>query len=256
MTTLHPIPPTSSTMSIDLGHANVSGTLVIGPSPATQDQGCSAAYEKTPAPTFRHLMVDIETSAKHTSRSLVLSVGLLPYRLLRSGPQFGRPTLILPHLASQILDCRMVDPETQKWWRDKCSAKASAHWADPSWSPAWDGRVEYVRLSDVGAIISDVARQQLVPDYEIWAKGSVFDLGNLENGFVGVDGKTPYDFRGVRDHRTWIVKAPKQRERPADVKAKTTHDPIDDCVNQVWTLWEHALIDWFEDAADLGAKAA
>lgn len=228
---------------------------------ATFDNTASAmmATDNAPRPVlFEHLMIDDETLAKHTSLSLVLSVGLLPFRLLSTGPEFGEPTLVLPWLAQQLLACRMVDPETQKWWRDKCKPEASAHWADPHWKPKWKGAVHHLPLAGIGHVIDSVASEQCVPRYRVWAKGSVFDLGNLENGFVGHDGKTPYEFRDVRDHRTWILESPKLRSRPADTKAATTHDPIDDCVNQVWTLWEHALPSWFEDAAQASAttKAA
>lgn len=184
------------------------------------------------ASVFKDLMVDIETLAVHTSKSVVLSFALVPFRMSDEAPKLGSPIIVLPNVSTQIGKRRLIDAGTQKFWDDQSEA-ARAHWADPDYA---SDKARIIRADqqkiDMKAIWKD---QGMTDDGRVWANGIVFDVGNLENLF---DCQMPWQYNAARDARTLFRHVKKTRTRPADIKFDNLHDPVEDCLNQIWGLWE------------------
>lgn len=184
---------------------------------------------------FDHLMADIETLATHTSNASILSIGFLPFSLTPEGPAFGKPYLVLPNFLQQIAMGRMIDPKTQKFWLDQTS-EARAHWADPEYGSRDGEPAPYkISIQMLPALLKDIW-DNVNPTGNLWANGSVFDIANLENL---CNMEVPWPYNAARDLRT-MCRPPymKLRDRFGDENSNY-HDPITDCINQCWQLWEY-----------------
>ena len=196
------------------------------------DQFAPGAVQLDPE-RFPHAMVDIETMSNHTSRSLILSVAAIPFALEADGPRFGPSMLLLPELSEQLASGRLVTGDTQEFWR-KAGPKARKHWNGPrDRMPAW---------SVAGEIRLFLARNTTGKAAQVWFRGQGFDPGNLDNLATEHDCQPPFPFFWMlRDQRTATTFFPKQRSRPEGVVIDgDPHDPIRDCREQIWALWEHA----------------
>lgn len=192
--------------------------------------------EAAPPEQFPHAMVDIETMDNHTSRALILSVAAIPFALGPDGPRFGSTFLILPELSEQLATGRRVTRGTQDFWA-KAGPKARRHWNGPhDRTPAWDVGFElaaFLRANTAGR------------SAQIWFRGQGFDVGNLDNLIDEHDTPSPWSaFWMLRDQRTATTFFPRQRTRPQELVIEgDPHDPIHDCRQQIWTLWEHAPVE-------------
>lgn len=192
-----------------------------------------------------HVMVDIETMSTHSSRAVILSIGVVPFELLAGGPRFSRDVLLLlPDIAEQLADGRIVDPKTQGWWRDQKPA-ARAHWLDPRFGGDAPDAPRPIRcpLREAAMQLNAFLEGETLPDAGLWANGAVFDIGNLENLMHGVGIQPGWRYNSVRDYRTVSKILPRIRDRQTAEGLHETfiaHDPVSDCRQQIWRLWEHA----------------
>lgn len=203
-----------------------------------------------------HAMVDIETMSTHSSRALVLSIGVVPFELTQAGPRFSQDVLLLlPDIAEQLADGRIVDRKTQGWWRDQKPA-ARAHWLDPRFGADAADTPRPVRCSmhDAAIRLNDFLAAETLPDAGLWANGAVFDIGNLENLMHGVGVQPGWRYNSVRDYRTVSKILPAFRTAARDGAAFIAHDPVSDCRQQIWRLWEHAPDSLIRAGDDAGAK--
>lgn len=174
---------------------------------------------------YPNVMIDIETMGVHTSRSVILSVGAVAFRLRKIGPDICEVPLFVV-LSPQ--DDRRVENGTQLFW-DRQSKEARAHWEFPD-----VGRTPGSLLAiQIESYLKEVALGWA--NTQVWSNGVVFDLGNLENL---MDCDPPWKYSNVRDARTVYKILPKVRSMPADLEF-LGHEPVDDCKNQIWWLWEH-----------------
>lgn len=174
---------------------------------------------------YGRVMLDLETMAVSNSRSLVLSVGLVPFRLRAAGYDTGDPLLILPDLTQQLLLGRRVTPSTQDWW-SRQTPEAASHWAGET--------VINSRVSLVEAL--DLVRLACY-GMEVWANGIVFDLCNLTTLAEDLGLPDLWTYSAARDARTLYKVLPRLREAPTG--EQVSHDPVSDCLWQVHKLWEH-----------------
>jgi len=201
---------------------------------------------------YLHAMLDIETLSTHTSRAVVLSFGVVPFNLTKSGPVLGQRYMVILNALKQIAAGRRVDQSTIDFWA-KQSKEARAHWLDPKFS-----REGVIVLrddrDDNGSYIMrnlfDLSHGglQLEPEFQVWSNGAVFDFGNLENlmDFSPMGGESPWPYRAVRDMRSVIRVNPEYRigdvQQPGPEKnfnPVLAHDPVADCEWQIAKLWQH-----------------
>lgn len=195
---------------------------------------------------YDHMMTDIETLSTHVSNAFVLSFGLIPFNLTPTGPDFGKPRLILPNPYQQIAKGREIDPSTHKWWLDQ-TPEARRHWADPKYGEA-DGEImpERPTLEALPGLLKDIWEETISNEKNpLWANGIIFDVGNLDNLCEGV---VSWVYNSPRDQRTMTRHLPPRRERWG-TQSDNWHDPVQDCINQTWHLWEVWPEDW-----EAGAK--
>lgn len=193
---------------------------------------------------FDHAMLDIETLGLHTSRSLILSLAVVPFNLRHGGPEFGRKLLLVFDIKKQIMRGRRIEAGTVAFWA-KQTPEAAAHWADP----LYESSDATILPNAEPFVIRNIFHRneegdntvQLEKDYRVWSNGAVFDFGNLENLLADEGIDAPWHYRSVSDLRTITLNTPQRRVMPETVKAAcVAHDPVSDCVWQAWKLWEHA----------------
>lgn len=175
-----------------------------------------------------HTMLDIETLSTQPD-AVVLSIGAAQFQLspaFEDGPRFGNKVIILPNLREQIDLARHVDMGTVHWW-NRLPPTARAHWSANYPEHCLDE--SYKLLNDI-----------MAGSETIWAHGTDFDIGVLRTLFKS----TPWKYNSVRDARTIYRTIKKVRSMPSDIKF-VEHDPLDDCVHQIWRLWER-----IENASD------
>lgn len=174
------------------------------------------------------VMLDIETMSTSTSRALVLSVGAQKFMMRREMPDFGEQLLVVFETDEQLLRGREVLVGTQRWWAQQ-SPEARRHWFGAKDKHSLASGLEALsRFVDAGS--------------KVWANGVVFDIGNLESLYSDAGYKVPWEYNAVRDARTVYQLFPVgQRQRPPAPMAAgmpVAHDPVDDCREQIWRLWE------------------
>jgi hypothetical protein len=184
------------------------------------------------------VMLDIESLAT-SKRAVILSVGLVEFELhgpagLHKRPFFGKRQRIVPHVLSQLLTGRDVDPATVKFWQEQ-SGEARRHFTCPNPS-------ERMSAHAAATAIYDFCRK--APSEKgtkrIWAHGITFDLTNVEDFVVEAGFQRPWEYNSPRDCWTIAREFPKVRTRPDDWSDgwATKHEPVYDCMDQIWDLWE------------------
>ena len=185
-------------------------------------------------PSYKHVMIDIETMSLHPHNALILSIGMIEF-----DPEpieamcIGKCALILPNLEQQLMLGREVSAGTQKFWRDPKNSKASIHWMDNE-----DGRVSL-------AAVCWRVREFCQCATRVWANGILFDLSNLAEldrqlGNSGVGGL--WHYQAPRDMRDRVYDMPQTRLVPIgdalDIPG-VPHEPVYDCISQAWQVWSH-----------------
>lgn len=191
---------------------------------------------------FPCLMTDIETLALHNGDAFMWSAGLIPFRLTLDGPVLGQPTLLVFDLLEQLLSTRRIDEGTRKFWRDQ-PASARAHFADPDYVGYGGCRPIRSTLGQLACHVAAVMAAHCEPKAEIYSQGITFDLSNLSTAMTDGGGKSPWEYWTFTDARTLRRKLPKLRTAPKLNIPGAPHDPVFDCVKQIWALWEVATED-------------
>lgn len=180
---------------------------------------------------IRHVMVDIETMSPHPWNALVLSIGAVHFIPDRPDAPYidvGMSVALDP--LEQMLWGREVDPATQKWWAER-DVDAQDCWL----------RGKHVDVL-TGLNLLSTYLYGTTPSEDVlyvWAHGVGFDFGNLESLYRKVFGphSMPWKYNAVRDSRTIAREFPKQRTTSRTI-AGVAHDPVADCITQIWDLWE------------------
>jgi hypothetical protein len=182
------------------------------------------------APTFDHVMIDIETMSLHPHNALILSIGMVEFDPSPiEGLVIGERKLFLPDLEAQLGLGREVSASTQKWWMDQ-SPEARKHWAAT-------GNTREHLSSVLYRIRSFCADKKC-----IWANGTQFDLSNLVGLNAQVSGEPLWHYQAPNDMRTFVRRTPATRLVPiGDALAipGVPHDPIYDSTSQAWQVWSH-----------------
>lgn len=171
-------------------------------------------------------MIDIETMSVSLHNALVLSVAVLPFEVdRRDAPYIGTGHTWYPSLREQLAAGRQVDAETLAWWgRQVIAARHDWTFGEEVGLEAW--------RADLENFLGEAP--------EVWANGDAFDLGNLDGLLRHGRADRPWRYNAARDARTVYNSNPKLREAPGEALEKLTpHEPLSDCVMQVWRLWEH-----------------
>jgi len=174
-------------------------------------------------------MIDIETLSLSKHNALVLSVGMIEFdpTNLQEGLRLGKRELMVLDIPEQIMLKREISKSTQEWWTHQ-PAEAAKHWRKPA------------AVCDVDTAMNSV-RSFCLGKSRVWANGTQFDLSNLEQLAKDVSQKDElWHYRAPRDMRTFCMEAPKTRAMPDDALTDViTHHPVDDCIVQAWSVWEH-----------------
>lgn len=179
------------------------------------------------------VMVDIETMSTNNSRALILSVGMVKFKLTPEEPIALDQRMWVPELAEQILLGRIVTPKTQAWWANQ-KPEASAHFMP---GPA----AALVQRHTMRMMLGEI--KDFVGDSTVLANGIVFDGGNLIEMAQQLEVPEPWYYNQIHDYRTLVRRLPKLRSRPEGKENSNAHDPIADCINQIWGLWEVTRFD-------------
>jgi hypothetical protein len=168
-------------------------------------------------------MVDIETLSTHETNAVVLSIGAVRFSLADKPIIHSVGSWVL-QLHPQFAAGREVLQSTVDWWAHPDRAEARKHWAEAknifSIPKALDELSEYI-----GAM-------------PVWANGACFDIGNLTSLYTLTGRKVPWAYNAVRDARTIYNACPLYREKPGSWD-EVAHHPTEDCLRQIWRLWEH-----------------
>ena len=178
------------------------------------------------------IMIDIETMSTHPSNAVVLQVALVVFRLEQTGPSIGdRFVTDVPDVREQLFHGRLVGSDTQQFW-DK-NKDAAGSWAMADQSPV------LTVLDQISKFITEHQPYDFPGGF--WANGIVFDMGNIESLYRAYDRAMPWKYNAVRDARTVYRCFEPFRDRTncIGVEAHFAHDPLSDCIDQIFKLWEH-----------------
>lgn len=182
-------------------------------------------------PVPHGIMIDIETLDTRAS-AVVLSVAALKFQLFEDGVVLLGDQLWTPRLREQLAAGRTTSDKTIKWWGDQ-PQEARDHWANPQTSVVH----VYQMLDQLKTFCGS--------DIPVWANGAVFDVGILESLCAQFGCDIPWRYNMVRDARTIYHDLRQRRDRHESPNWKdglfVAHDPVHDCVNQTWRLWEHRV---------------
>lgn len=183
---------------------------------------------------FKHAMIDIETMSSHPSNALILSCALVPFdpehrERLTLGSTYHWRFETVP----QLIAGRQVDRSTQEFWSDQPLEAQLRLLAG-----------KLVTLNEFHEQLKDA----LDGIEHVWARGIVFDIGNLSALFLNEGLALPWKYNAPDDVRTITRHAPKTRIGGIDshgfVADIIPHDPVSDCIKQAHDVWEH----WGSDA--------
>jgi hypothetical protein len=189
------------------------------------------------AASWPRAMLDVETLATDTSQSVVVSLALLPFKLVETGPLVhADPLVLVLDVTEQLFHGRLVDPQTVTWWRAQDPA-AAHHWLHAGQRrPLGDAMMDLVHYWE---------RCLGEGRGELWANGTVFDVGNVESLIRLTDRRPPWAYNAARDLRTVYRVLPELRRRKGN-PAGVPHDTLYDCAQQVVKLWERWPGPWDE----------
>lgn len=188
------------------------------------------------APKFEDVMLDIETLSLHPSNALILSIGLTEFNAADpAGPVIRDHRLLLPSIMEQIINCRHIDPKTQRWWSQQ-PIEAREHWADVS-------ETQKAPIRNVSYVIHDFCRGK-----RVWANGAAFDLSNVHTLVWSKGIEDPWHYQAARDMRTFCRQNPQSRRNLTLEEERKllpenfdmiSHHPLADNAMQIARVWEH-----------------
>lgn len=161
-------------------------------------------------------MIDIETLDTRPT-AVILSIGVVPFDIETGEVSPDTYYVSLDHFG-QEKNGRTVSLETVLWWSQqddyvRCTALAGGE-----------------RLSDALFQVEEFIIRHSVHRRRVWANSPHFDLGIL-NHAMKYD--VPWEFWNERDVRTYCNISEPVRDMISELKLKSTHHPIDDCLVQI-----------------------
>jgi hypothetical protein len=171
----------------------------------------------------KEVMIDIETFSTSQHNAVVVSVGVVVFKMTLGGPFIHARGMAHMDLTEQLLAQREVLPSTIQFWREQPSVARNKLLGPPSMT-ALQLRQWLWRLW---------GDEELDENTPVWAHGIVFDIGNLQTLC-----ECPWTYNAPRDSRTMTrVLQPTRSVPPERLKNLIAHDPVDDCIRQIWGLW-------------------
>lgn len=194
--------------------------------------------------SYTDVMLDVETFST-TPDSILLQVGAVAFSL-ESGEYSYLTFLRNVSVVEQLLlrPCDM-DEGTVSWWRRQSDqAKNSLLVPTPV------GVVEY--CDDLTAYLAESSGARPIDQLRVWAKGTHFDIPIAARPFRMIGRRDPWNFRMIRDSRTYVKMVEDLVGGLPEVEAAVAHSADSDCVAQVKAVVQarNAL-----KAAVLGTKA-
>lgn len=189
---------------------------------------------------MNRMMLDIETMSTHESKALVLSVGVVVFDLKPESPVIKHEGLWILNVNEQLVRGREVSLKTQHWWMEQSNA------AKELWVTMQQNRVQHV-LEQIALRYEGRWGHPEAPlegrCEEIWANGTVFDIGNMNHLYLDFEVEVPWRYNQVRDMRTIVRVNPEHQKPTATMECERTdripHHPLADCRNQIDKLWQH-----------------
>lgn len=162
------------------------------------------------------LMIDLET-LDTTVTAKILSVGLCFFDIA-TGDVRPRASGTVP-LAGQ--ENRTMNDETLNWWMTQ---------TDKAWSLTRGG--EQTDLRKLLHVISDHVK--MFPGIRVWGNGATFDISIIEHAFNEYGIPVPWDYRNVRDMRTFVEVG--QLTTGVDIRSKVPFEGVKHCAvdDAVW----------------------
>lgn len=170
-------------------------------------------------PVYPALMIDIEALGKEPGgeHCLILSTAAVPFNPLRRHALEGRAWKLSPVGQEK----RAIDEDTVRWWLAQSEVAIAA---------SFGGRTRPVNFL---MEFASYAKSVCCDGFEAWANGPTYDLVALTTMYQEHGLARPWKYNAARDLRTLWGLAPGLR-RPS----RATHDPIDDCLEQIKIVWE------------------
>lgn len=176
-----------------------------------------------------HVVLDIETYSLQKN-ALVLSIGaaLFNWGSLYEFEQY-RDTGLHVKLDPSAQTKRHVDLETVRWWEEQSESARLASIGD---NPVGMAPKYAIRALGAWATLKGVNENS-----NWYCRGPHFDVAILEDLAVDYGLKLPWDFRQVRDSRTFFDHFERERlDRPDEM---IPHHPLDD------SAWEaYQMVYW------------
>jgi exodeoxyribonuclease VIII len=182
---------------------------------------------KTTAESLGHVMLDLETMGKR-SNSALISLGAVEFNI--DTGEIGDKFYSRIDLQSCLNVGLTVNGDTIYWWltQNEKARHEIAKGGSPLQKVLFDFELWYSKLGD---------------NIQIWGNGARFDIGLLEDAYVACGYQNmPWYFRGERDLRTLVAKAPEIKERVLNEFNGVKHHPIDDAkiqikyASEIWNL--------------------
>lgn len=166
---------------------------------------------------FNHLMLDIETLG-NVSKSVIVSIAAVPFNM---DGETGEPFYVDVNIQSCLNAGLIVNGSTIKWWLSK---------EEGARKKIYEAKND-LNLSHALHLLRLKFEKDWVNDIQVWGNGTRFDCGILEDAYVAINTKIPWNFRKERDVRTLVA-------FDEDVKKNTQfdgvpHDPVHDCLHQI-----------------------
>lgn len=164
------------------------------------------------------IMLDLESLSTRPD-AVILTLGAVkfdPY----TPDSFGDTLYVRPDVDSQIAQGRYVEEDTIEWW-------GKQHPDVREEALGTEGRISVEdMLSQLNRFVVGVTN--------IWAQGSVFDIGCLENLYRMYGRPAPWYYWQIRDSRTLFGVHGDPREK----NKEDLHNALADCVSQAQAVQE------------------
>lgn len=183
----------------------------------------------------QHVMLDLET-LNITPDGVILSIGAVkfdPYGL--QDPEHG--LYLRLDVDEQIALGRTVDDKTIQWWSTQPEDVRDEAFTD----------FDRVGLQEFYAQFN-----KFVSNAEcVWAQGTVFDIGMIENLYRQMGWPAPWNFWQICDSRTLFKVFGEQRQKHKE----TLHNPFMDAYNQAKAVQQvYKIFDIKENANNFQSR--
>lgn len=176
---------------------------------------------------MRHFMIDIEGMSTHERNAVILSVAIVEFKMTIEEPHFLGNNVFFPMIETQLFLGRIVSDDTQRWWREQSDQ-------------ARDASISTVRceLFQLCQGLLSIGGGEEEKNVTVWADCMCYDFGNLVDLCDKVIGKRPWRYSAAHDVHTLKYFPAKRIKPPHVIECLDLHNPVDDCIKQVWDLWE------------------